>query len=188
MSQLSELSGGGARTFHEVDLEAMTAQLAEGLGADFIALASQMGMLKADHLRELVNAGADEQSQLAMAWMRAATLLEAEWEGHARRQGGADMSLARYLEIRLPSPRRALEAQQYAQRQKESAQATPVAPPSPRERESAQRRIRLEAAIGEAREAIRRVDAIDRLVEGDRQAIVQQLEELISVISRRLNP
>ncbi len=165
----------------------MTAQLAERLGADFVGLVSQMGLLKEEHLRELLDAPAGEQQQLAMAWMRAATLLEAEWEGQARRQGGTELSLARYLEVRLPSPRRALEAQEYAQRQKAAEQA-PEAPPSPRERESAQRRIRLEAAIREAREAIRRVDAIDRLESADRQAIVQQLEELISVISRRLNP
>lgn len=108
----------------------MAARLVERIGDDSSGLERQIRLLKEEDLREL-----------AMAWIRAATLLEAEWEGQARRQGGQGMGLARYLEIRLPSPR---------------------------ECESAQRRIRLEAAA--------------------RQAIVQQLEELISVIARRLNP
>lgn len=162
--------------------------MAEQFGADFVGLVSQMGLVKEEHLRELLDAGAEEQQELAMAWMRAATLLEAEWEGQARRQGESEMGLARYLEIRLPSPRRALEAHRYAQQQKASTPTSEAPPPSARERESAQRRIRLEAAIGEARAAIRRVDAIDRLEPADHQTIVQQLEELISVISRRLNP
>ncbi|MBX7112417.1 MAG: hypothetical protein K1X87_11320 [Dehalococcoidia bacterium] len=186
---MSDPSRQAANTSEAGDLEGLTSRLAERFGGDFVGLVRQMGLVKEEHLRELLDAPSDEQQELAMAWMRAATLLEAEWEGHARRQGGQEMALARYLEIRLPSPRRALEAQRYAQQQKASTQASAEAPPpSPRERESAQRRIRLEAAIAEAREAIRRVDAIDRLESADRQAIVQQLEELISVISRRLNP
>jgi hypothetical protein len=62
----------------------------------------------------------------------------------------------------------------------------PVEPPTPEERASAQRRIRLERAIGEAHAALQRVDAVDRLVEADRQAIVAQLEDVLSLISRRL--
>lgn len=169
------------------ELEGLTSRLAERFGGDFVGLVRQMGLVKEEHLQELLAAPAEEQQELAMAWMRAATLLEAEWEGQARRQGAQEMGLARYLEIRLPTPRRALEAQRYAQQQKAST-TSEAPPPSARERESAQRRIRLEAAVAEARAAIRRVDAIDRLEAADRQAIVQQLEELISVISRRLNP
>ncbi|MGE0134611.1 MAG: hypothetical protein AB7L91_10925 [Dehalococcoidia bacterium] len=186
---MSDRPHGAAESPQSDAVEVLTAQLGERFGGEFEGLVRQMGLLREEHLRELLDAGAEEQEHLAMAWMRAATLLEAEWEAQARRQGGGhEMTLARYLEIRLPSPRRALEAQRYAQQQKASAQASEGAPLSARERGSAQRRIRLEAAIGEAREAIRRVDAIDRLEPLDRQAIVQQLEELISVISRRLNP
>ncbi|MGE0229599.1 MAG: hypothetical protein AB7I38_07185 [Dehalococcoidia bacterium] len=185
---MSDRPQGAAETSRGGGAESLAAQLGERFGGEFEGLVRHMGLLREEHLRELLDAGDEEQQQLAMAWMRAATLLEGEWEAQARRQGGHEMPLARYLDIRLPSPRRALEAQRYAQQQRTSAEASAAPPPSARERGSAQRRIRLEAAIGEAREAIRRVDAIDRLEPMDRQAIVQQLEELISVISRRLNP
>lgn len=165
----------------------MRSALLERFGPEFVGLVAQMGLSIQEHLAELLDSRPEEQQQLAMAWMRAATALEADWAALARRDGGAGMDLARYLEVRLPSPRRALAAQQYAQQQKVAEQVSPPEP-TPRERASAQRRIRLEAAIDEARAAVRRVDAIDRLVDDDRQAIVAQLEELISVISRRLNP
>jgi hypothetical protein len=167
------------------EVEAMERTLLARFGPDFVSLVRHMGLSNAAHLRELLQAGDDEQSQLVMAWMKAAAALESEWAADARRSGEAQMSLARYLEIRLPSPRNALLAYE-AEQARRAAAAVPEKPPTPEERMSAQRRIRLERAIEEAREALQRVDAVDRLVEADRQAIVAQLEDVLSLISRRL--
>lgn len=170
------------------EAEAMKPLLLERFGPEFVDLVDRMGLTKAAHLRELLDARHDEQHQLAMAWIRAAATLEEDWTAQSRRQtGGEQIGLARYLEIRLPSPSAALAAQR-ARAAGQAVKPPPAPPPTPREKESAQRRIRLEGAITEARTALQRVDAIDSLVAQDRQAIVAQLEDLISLISRRLNP
>ena len=184
---MSEPSHRGADAPQEADVEAITSKLSERFGPDFVALVTQMGLSRKDHFLQLLNARQDEQDHLAMAWMRAAATLEANWSGQSRRQGREDMTLARYLEIRLPSPRDALAAELAPPPVAAAAPApAPAAPPTPRERESAQRRIRLETAIEDARAAVRRVDGIERLVDADRQAIIGQMEELISIISRRI--
>jgi hypothetical protein len=168
-------------------LEVMKSMLLERFGPDFITLVEGMGIHNRAHFQELLDASPDEERQLVTAWVRAAAAIEAEWSAHARRlPPSAQVTLARHMEMRLPSPRTALDRQQ-------SADAPPAAvpaaePPTARERVSAQRRIRLELAIADAREALRRVDAVDQLVEADRQAIVAELEELMSLIGRRLQP
>lgn len=164
----------------------MKPALLERFGSDFVGLLDDIGLRRAAHLRELLGASPDEQDQLVMAWMKAAATLEAEWAARSRRPSpDGHVSLARYMEIRLPSPRAALAAQQTPQ-QSPLASASAVAPPTPRERESAQRRIRLEGAIAEARTALLRIGALDQLVEVDRAAVVAELEEVQALISRRL--
>lgn len=168
------------------DVEALKPALLARFGPDFVGLVDNMALHNAAHLRELLDAPTDEQDQLVMAWMKAAVALEAEWSAQSRRlASGQQLSLARHMEIRLPSPRAALAVQQAPQPPAKTAEQEP---PTPRERMSAQRRIRLELAIAEARAALRRVDALDQLVEVDRQAIVGELEEMMSEISRRLRP
>jgi hypothetical protein len=172
-------------------VEAQRRELLERFGADFVGLVDHMGLFSEAHVAELLEAGPGEQHRLAMAWLNAATKLEADWAAQSRRPGGSHVSLARYMELRLPSPRVALQAQQLPQAQQEhqallTAAAPAAAPPTPRDRESARRRIRLERAIAEARAALLRVDALDSLVGPDRQAVVAQLEDLMSLLSRRL--
>ena len=167
-------------------VEAMRRVLLERFGADFVGLVDHMGLFNEVHIGELLDARPDEQHRMGMAWMRAATKLEAAWAAQSRRLTGAQVSLARYMEISMPSPRQAEQAEQ-AERARPVARASAgEPPPTPRERESARRRIRLERAIAEARAAMLRVDALDSLAEPDRQAIVAQLEDIMSLISRRL--
>jgi hypothetical protein len=170
------------------DIEAMRPALRERFGADFVKLVEDMGLPLA-HLRDLLDA-TPEQQQLAMAaaWMRAAAKLEGEWSAHTRRAGPEGyMSLARYLEIRQPSPAAALKAElEPPDPPSQPAAAPEPPPPTQAERISAQRRIRIERAIAEARAALQRIDALDQLVPADRQAIVAELEDVISLISRRL--
>lgn len=186
-----ELARQEADTTKPAQVEAMRRALLERFGEDLVGLVDHMGFFNEVHIGELLDARQDEQHRLAMAWISTATKLEADWAAQSRRPGGAHVSLARYLEIRLPSPREAERMQQgqqvqQAQRERPAAEASAGEPPTPRERESARRRIRLERAIAEARAAMLRVDALDLLVEPDRQAIVAQLEDIMSLISRRL--
>ncbi|MBM4415243.1 MAG: hypothetical protein FJ035_03090 [Chloroflexi bacterium] len=171
-------------------VEATRRALLDRFGADFVALVDHMGLVNPVHIDELLAARPDEQDRLGMAWLSAATALEAGWAAQARRGGGAPVSLARYMAIRLPSPREALRAQQAGPPPPavppHPAAASAAQSPTPRERESARRRIRLERAIVEARDALLRVDALDRLVDADRQAVVAQLEDVMTMISMRL--
>jgi hypothetical protein len=168
------------------EIEALKPALLERFGSDFLALVENMGLQNAAHLRELLDAAPDEQDELVLAWMRAAAAMEAEWRAQSRRLPGASqITLSRHMAIRLPSPRAALVAQQAAESATPAEVVEPPAP-TPRERESAQRRIRLELAIAEARAALQRIDAVDRLVDADRQAIVAELEDIMALISRRI--
>jgi hypothetical protein len=172
------------------EVESIRPALLERFGADFVKLVDDM-RLPVGHLRELLDAPADEQ-QLAMAgaWMQAAAKHEAEWAAQSRRSAaGGHVSLARYMEIRLASPRAALKAQQDHESRPADPPSTGVTDePTPAERLSAQRRIRLEQAIVEARSALGRIQSLDQLVEADRRLVVAELEEVMSLIGRRLQP
>ncbi|MBM4420735.1 MAG: hypothetical protein FJ034_03945, partial [Chloroflexi bacterium] len=78
-----------------VDVDATRRRaLLERFGADFVALVDHMGLFNAPHIDELLAARPDEQDRLGMAWLSAATALEAGWAAQARRGGGAPVSLA----------------------------------------------------------------------------------------------
>ncbi len=172
------------------EFESMRPALLERFGPDFLRLAGDM-VLPLSHLRELLSAPPDEhQLAMAAAWITAAARHEADWAAQSRRPAsGGHVSLARYMEIRLASPGAALAAQDQPPKPADpTAAGRTEEPPTPAERVSAQRRIRLELAIADVRAALQRVQALEQLVEADRQAIVAELEEVMSLISRRLQP